>query len=156
MGLGFGLASDQLSAQPHNSRSNSEKKTSHNIEQHLYGFDIDKESNSGPQRVSTLNLWCQRFHCTNDVLKNCHWRKEVKFLVRSLQNKIDTQSTWSSSQFSSSWPDTRKYSVFNRMMTSFNVYGEGGNLFFNNTSEVPLLPTCSKNLGSIGWLLWRL
>jgi hypothetical protein len=35
----FGVASDQLSAQPH-SRSNSEKKTSHNIEQQLYGFDI--------------------------------------------------------------------------------------------------------------------
>ncbi len=28
----FGVASDQLSAQPHNSHSNSEKKTSHNIE----------------------------------------------------------------------------------------------------------------------------
>jgi hypothetical protein len=34
------VASDQLSAQTHNSRSNSEKKTSHNIEQHLYGFDL--------------------------------------------------------------------------------------------------------------------
>jgi hypothetical protein len=32
MGLGFDVASDQLSAQPHNSHSNSEKKTSHNIE----------------------------------------------------------------------------------------------------------------------------
>jgi hypothetical protein len=41
MGLRFTVASDQLSAQPH-SRSNSEKKTSHNIEQHLYGFDIDR------------------------------------------------------------------------------------------------------------------
>jgi hypothetical protein len=30
----------KLSAQPR-SRSNSEKKTSHNIEQHLYGFDIE-------------------------------------------------------------------------------------------------------------------
>ncbi len=40
MGLRFAVASDQLSAQPH-SRSNSEKKTSHNIEQHLYGFDIE-------------------------------------------------------------------------------------------------------------------
>jgi hypothetical protein len=36
----FDVASDQLSAQPH-SRSNSEKKTLHNIEQQLYGFDID-------------------------------------------------------------------------------------------------------------------
>jgi hypothetical protein len=34
------VASDQLSAQPR-SRSNSEKKTSHNIEQHLYSFDIN-------------------------------------------------------------------------------------------------------------------
>jgi hypothetical protein len=41
MGLRFGVASDQLSAQPHNSRSKSEKKASHNIEQHLYGFDIN-------------------------------------------------------------------------------------------------------------------
>jgi hypothetical protein len=41
MGLRFGVASDLLSAQPHNCRSNSEKKTSHNIEQHLLGFDID-------------------------------------------------------------------------------------------------------------------
>jgi hypothetical protein len=32
MGLRFDVASDQLSAQPHNSHSNSEKKTSHNIE----------------------------------------------------------------------------------------------------------------------------
>ncbi len=40
MGLRFAVASDQLSAQPH-SRSNSEKKTSHNIEQQLYGFDIE-------------------------------------------------------------------------------------------------------------------
>jgi hypothetical protein len=41
MGLGFGVASDQLSAKPYSCRSNSKKKTSHNIEQHLYGFDID-------------------------------------------------------------------------------------------------------------------
>jgi hypothetical protein len=41
MGLRFDVASDQLSVQPHNSRSNSEKKTSHNIEQHSYGFDIE-------------------------------------------------------------------------------------------------------------------
>jgi hypothetical protein len=41
MGLRFDVASDQLSAQPYNSHSNSEKKTSHNIEQHLYGFDIE-------------------------------------------------------------------------------------------------------------------
>jgi hypothetical protein len=34
-------ASDQLSAQPQNSRSNSEKKTSPNIEQHLYSFGIE-------------------------------------------------------------------------------------------------------------------
>ncbi len=40
MGLRFGVASDQLSAQPH-SQSNSEKKTSHNIKQHLYGLDIE-------------------------------------------------------------------------------------------------------------------
>ncbi len=40
MFLRFGVVSDQLSAQPH-SHSNSEKKTSHNIEQHLYGFDIN-------------------------------------------------------------------------------------------------------------------
>jgi hypothetical protein len=37
----FDVASDQLSAQPHNCHSNSEKKTSHNIEQHLYSFYID-------------------------------------------------------------------------------------------------------------------
>jgi hypothetical protein len=36
----FDVASYQLSAKPHNSRSNSEKKTSHNIEQHLYGFHL--------------------------------------------------------------------------------------------------------------------
>jgi hypothetical protein len=41
MGLRFGVASDQLSSQPLNSRSNSEKKALHNIQQHLYGFDID-------------------------------------------------------------------------------------------------------------------
>jgi hypothetical protein len=40
MGLRFDVASDQLSAQPQ-SRSNSEKKTSHNIEKHLYDFDIN-------------------------------------------------------------------------------------------------------------------
>jgi hypothetical protein len=41
MGFGiFDVASDQLSAK-HPSRSNSEKKTSNNIEQHLYGFGID-------------------------------------------------------------------------------------------------------------------
>ncbi len=40
MGLRFDVASDQLSAQPH-SHSNSEKKASRNIEQHLYGFDIN-------------------------------------------------------------------------------------------------------------------
>jgi hypothetical protein len=40
MGLRFDVASDQLRAQPR-SRSKNEKKTSHNIEQHLYGFDID-------------------------------------------------------------------------------------------------------------------
>ncbi len=40
MGLRFDVANDQLSTQPH-SLSNSEKKTSHNIEQHLYGFDIN-------------------------------------------------------------------------------------------------------------------
>jgi hypothetical protein len=34
------VASDQLSAQS-NSRSNSEKKASYNIEQHFYGFDIE-------------------------------------------------------------------------------------------------------------------
>jgi hypothetical protein len=42
MGLGFGVASDQLNAKPQLSfKLNSEKKTSHNIEQHLYGFDIN-------------------------------------------------------------------------------------------------------------------
>jgi hypothetical protein len=40
MDLRFGVASNQLSAQPH-IRSNSEKETTHNIEQHLYGFDIE-------------------------------------------------------------------------------------------------------------------
>jgi hypothetical protein len=40
MGLRFGVASDQLSAQLH-SRSYGKKKTSHNIEQYLYDFDID-------------------------------------------------------------------------------------------------------------------
>jgi hypothetical protein len=34
----FDVASDQLSAQPHNSHSNSEKKTSHNIEQPFVQF----------------------------------------------------------------------------------------------------------------------
>jgi hypothetical protein len=40
MGLRFDVASDQLSAQPH-CHSNSGKKTSHNIKQHLYCFDIN-------------------------------------------------------------------------------------------------------------------
>jgi hypothetical protein len=40
MGLRFGVASDQLSAQLH-SRPNSEKKISQNIEQHFYGLDIE-------------------------------------------------------------------------------------------------------------------
>jgi hypothetical protein len=40
MGLRFGVAIDQLSAQPH-SRSNSGNKTLHIIEQHLNGFDIE-------------------------------------------------------------------------------------------------------------------
>jgi hypothetical protein len=40
-GIEIDVASDQLSAQPYNSHSNSEKKTSHNIEQHLYGFDVN-------------------------------------------------------------------------------------------------------------------
>ncbi len=40
MGLRFNVASELLSTQPH-SRSNSEKKTSHNIEQYLYGIDIN-------------------------------------------------------------------------------------------------------------------
>jgi hypothetical protein len=35
------MASDQLSAQPHNCRSYIENKSSHNIEQHLYGFDFN-------------------------------------------------------------------------------------------------------------------
>jgi hypothetical protein len=43
MGLKFEVANEQLSAQSHNSRTNSEKKTSHNIEQHLYGFDSEKD-----------------------------------------------------------------------------------------------------------------
>jgi hypothetical protein len=48
MRLRFGVASDQLSAQPH-SRSNSEKKTSHNNEQHLYGFDIESDRTRDPK-----------------------------------------------------------------------------------------------------------
>ncbi len=48
MGLRFGVASDQLSAQPH-SRSNSEKKASHNIEQHLYGFEINWDWTRDPK-----------------------------------------------------------------------------------------------------------
>lgn len=47
----FDVAGDHLSAQPHNCRSYSEKKTSHHIEQHLYSLDIDK----GELRV-TFNL----------------------------------------------------------------------------------------------------
>jgi hypothetical protein len=41
MSLKFGVASDQLSAQPHNCRSNNEKKTSHSIKKHSYCFDIE-------------------------------------------------------------------------------------------------------------------
>jgi hypothetical protein len=41
MGLRFDVASYQISAQLQNSRSNNEKKASHNIEQHLYGYGID-------------------------------------------------------------------------------------------------------------------
>ncbi len=40
MGLRFDVASDQLNAQPQ-SYYNSEKKTSHNVEKHLYRFDIN-------------------------------------------------------------------------------------------------------------------
>jgi hypothetical protein len=47
-GFGVGVASDQLKAQPH-SHSNSEKKTSHNIEQHLYGFDIESDRTRDPK-----------------------------------------------------------------------------------------------------------
>jgi hypothetical protein len=48
---GFGILvwRDQLGAQPHNCRSNSEKKTSHNIEQHLYSFDINWDSTQDPK-----------------------------------------------------------------------------------------------------------
>jgi hypothetical protein len=48
MGLRFAVASDQLSAQLH-SRSNSEKITSHHIEQHLYGFDINWDRTRDPK-----------------------------------------------------------------------------------------------------------
>ncbi len=52
MGLRFGVASDQPSAQPH-SRSN---KTSHNIEQHLYGFDIEQDRIRDSKESQTFNL----------------------------------------------------------------------------------------------------
>ncbi len=45
----FDVASNQLSTEPHNCRSNSEKKTSHNIEQHLYGFDIEQDRTQDPK-----------------------------------------------------------------------------------------------------------
>ncbi len=38
-----------MTHKPHNSHLNSEKKTSHNIEQHLYGFDIDKDWTREPK-----------------------------------------------------------------------------------------------------------
>ncbi len=46
---------------------NSEKKTSYNICTRFWHW---VGSNSGPQRVSTFNLWCQLFHCTYEVLNN--------------------------------------------------------------------------------------
>jgi hypothetical protein len=43
------VGSDQLSAQPHNCRSNSEKKIWHNIEQHLYSFEINWDWTRDPK-----------------------------------------------------------------------------------------------------------
>jgi hypothetical protein len=87
---------------------------------------------------------------------------DLKFLTRSLKNQIDTQSfihninlnvpqrsTRSSSQFTThtSRSDTGKYSIFNRMMSSFNVYGDECDLFFDDTST--LLNKLKANLNSL-------
>jgi hypothetical protein len=87
---------------------------------------------------------------------------DLKLLTRSLNNQIDTQtfipninltvpqrSTRSCLQFTThtSRSDTGKYSVFNRMMTSFNVYGEGCDLFFDDIST--LLTKLKSNLNSL-------
>ncbi len=87
----------------------------------------------------------------NEPLEKRRIFADLKFLTKSLTNQIDTQSfihninltvpqrsTRSSSLFTThaSRSDTGKYSVFNRMMTGFNVYGEGCDLFFDNTSTL--------------------
>jgi hypothetical protein len=53
------VASDQFSAQTHNSRSNREKKTSHNIEQHLYGFDLFPKRALAFLKIHKKNDGCQ-------------------------------------------------------------------------------------------------
>ncbi len=56
----------------HRTTSQSFKQWEENFTQHWTTFVQFWHwvgSNSGPQRVSTFNLWCQRFHCSNEVLK---------------------------------------------------------------------------------------
>jgi hypothetical protein len=80
MFLRFGVVSDQLSAQPHNCRSNSEE----NFTQHWTTFVQFWNwlgLNLSSLRVSTFNLWCQRFHCTIEVLLLIdQWRPKLRIV----------------------------------------------------------------------------
>ncbi len=63
-----------LSTQPHNSRSNSEKKTSLNITQHLYGFDINWDWTQNPKEsqhsICGVNVSTAppRYHGSHQIL----------------------------------------------------------------------------------------
>jgi hypothetical protein len=136
------------------------KKSIEKLQKKLVKFMFHKKMiQPQPEEYDYLNC-CEILNI--ETLEKRRIMLDLKFLVRSLKNEVDTQTFLHNFNFSVPQRATRqgtqftphgfrteagKNSVFNRLMNLFNTYGANCDLFFDNRSC--LLSKLKTNLNNL-------